>query len=388
MTRRVFRVVRLFTGPLLLICLGLFAAYGWLQAMQTARAYRVAPMCTTQSDPLKDNCITVLPATLATVHFSTSTGSTRAYLRVRVGAVELAADLDSVSSGDKNLLQPGSALSASVYQQQITAIDVYGHRWLSSANPAVAESRDGMVALLMLGLGTLGLLLALFGGGWLAAVGMHFATAQPAVASPELSPVRVGTIYPLTVRPRSAFRPKLLFIVPALAVGAVQLYLHTRFQGVGLVIAASIMLLLACSFGLRWLYVRTARMFVDDFNVGQSGLFVSSRTVPRSEVARIFICAMTQPRGPVSRRVLALDRNGDALVRVTGEDFSMDDVTAVAHDLGVPIEGSWDQAFTPSQLRSRFPAAAGWFEAHTQPIGIGLGIALCLIVIIWLLTAH
>src|SRR5205823_1103896 len=187
-----------------------------------------------------------------------------AYLRVRVGAVELAADLDSVSSSDKNLLQPGSALSASVYQQQITAIDVDGHRWLSSANPAVAESRDGMVALLMLGLGTL-----------------------------------------------------------------------------GLVMAASIMLLLACSFGLRWLYVRTARMFVDDFNVGQSGLFVSSRTVPRSEVARIFICAMTQPRGPVFRRVLALGRNGDALVRVTGEDFSMDDVTAVAHDLGVPIEGSW-----------------------------------------------
>src|SRR5205823_8112320 len=109
--------------------------------------------------------------------------------------------------------------------------------------------------------------LALFGGRWLAAVGMQFATAQPAVASPEQSPVKVGTIYPLTVRPRSAFRPKVLFIVPVLGVGAVQLYLHTRFQGVGLVIAASIMLLLACSFGLLLLYLRTARFYVEDFNV-------------------------------------------------------------------------------------------------------------------------
>src|SRR5438067_12713745 len=110
MTRRVFRVVRLFTGPLLLICLGLFAAYGWLQAMQTARAYRAAPMCTTQSDPLKDNCITVLPATLATVHLSTSTGSATAYLRGRGGAVELDDDLDSVSSSGRNQHQRGSAL--------------------------------------------------------------------------------------------------------------------------------------------------------------------------------------------------------------------------------------------------------------------------------------
>ncbi len=385
MIRRFFTAARLLAGPVLLIGLGLYAAFGWFQAGQKARAYRVAPACTPRSDALHDNCITVLPAQLTAVRFSTSGGSMHANLRVKVGAAELSARLDSVSPGDESLLQPGTGLSVTLYRQRVTAIDLAAHRWLASANPIVEQSRQGMVALLMLGLGTLGLVLALYGGGWLAALVTRFATSPPAAASPMLSTARVGTIYPLTVRPRSAFRSKLLFIVPALALGAVQLYLRTRFQGVGLVIAAGFVGLLAGSFGLRWLYLRTARLFVDDFNVGQSGLFVSRRAVPRSEVTRVFICRVIQPRGPASRRVLVLGRDGRTLVKITGEDFSMDEVTAVAQDLGVPIEGSWDQAFTPAQLRSRFPASSGWFEAHTQPIGIGFGIALCLIVTMWLL---
>jgi hypothetical protein len=383
MFRRLVSALPRLVGPLLLIALGVLSTLSWLEAQQTARAYRAAPPCSTTSDPVRDNCLTVLPATLTAATFSTSSGVTHATLQVHLGSNELRTRLDSISASEQSLLKPGTPLMTTLYRQQITVVEFDGHRLVTDDDPNTRVTRLGVAALLMLGLGILGLVVGLFGGRWLAAAILRFGSRPPSIPSPEFN---AGVIYPLVVRPRSAFRSRLAFIIPFLAIGAVELYLRTRFQTVGLAIGAACLAILAVSLSLRLVYLRTVRLFADDLNVGRVGLFGATRAVPRSDAARLFICTVVQPRGPDSRRVLVLSRDGGALLKVSAEDFAMDEITAMATDLRVPVEGSWDGSFTPGELRARFPGSSGWFEDNARLIGIVIGALLCLAVTFWVLA--
>jgi hypothetical protein len=350
-----------------------------IAADQAARTYKTAERCLDDDTSPGLTCYALVPGTLTSADISHGRAGTTADIKVQLvdGARETSV---FVPDGLDSLLQPGAEVNAEIYQGQLTALQVGGHWMGATQNPANQQNQFLYAGVLLLVFGGIylfgGFLVRprLFFGGVLGNAGIQSFTE----AAPSWQPdsARSAITLPLVLKPqaRNGKRGRLVKVLPLLALLIITTFLRFRSSSGWLIAFGGMMLFGGVAYiALRWLYFRTANIFVDQTWAGKTTLWGTRKTVARADIARLVLCGeiVSSRYGQTNRRqVFFVGHDGRACLRINGEYWSMDDIQRLAAALNVPIDGSWNSLMTPDELRSRLPGSVSWIEAHPYLFGI------------------
>ncbi|MET4583702.1 hypothetical protein ABIE21_003228 [Conyzicola nivalis] len=171
------------------------------------------------------------------------------------------------------------------------------------------------------------------------------------------APVGGERIRPLRRLLHQGLAAALAFLVPSFGV----LYFLTVPNGpwpvvVAVQLVASLLLLLAC-----WTYFRVA-IWVSPERITERGFFGSLTSVPAEEIGAVVLAHTFHGGGADTvPQLFVCDEHGNQLVRMRGQFWSLEAMTAVADGLGIePTD--LGEPLSNRELLEQYPGLLYWFE--------------------------
>jgi hypothetical protein len=124
-------------------------------------------------------------------------------------------------------------------------------------------------------------------------------------------------------------------------------------------ISVVVVVLLLTYFSLTsGLYLVSAQIDVNGSDVEFPTMSLFRRRVPRSNIARMFLCSVKTGwrRTPVPR-VLLVDQDGRCVARTSGTFWSLDALRELATSLGLPATGDWELVLDGKTLEETHPGS-------------------------------
>jgi hypothetical protein len=156
-----------------------------------------------------------------------------------------------------------------------------------------------------------------------------------------------------------------LTIVSGVAVGSlITAYAVSQFSPVAGVVVVAVGAV-ACF--VAWWRPRPAILTVDEGWIRFRPTLGRKRAVPGDEVAQIVlrVLAFSTPGRTIRKgRALVLDRGGRCVLRLSGFNFSYEQLCQLAAVLQVRVDRAWTTEADAPTLARQFPGSVAWVEAH------------------------
>jgi hypothetical protein len=367
------RAAKFFLPPVAILCIGFAFLPALFGSLHAADVYRHAPPCGDNIDPNAD-CYRLEQATITKIDVFDGRYSTTIDLDLQVGARIYPTFVDPGGGPAQLGLATGAAVTVQLYHGMVTRVDTPSHHLEARDSPVHSQNDLLLAAAVSLAIGGVYLYFA-----WTIyrlpvlppafkpyridhrpAMGVRIARlaarkGRPPAASPSL---------PFVLRPLSSNGPPLFQLRPLLIPGLILLglmALRSSTSRIGIAMGVGVIGMMAF---WRWLYLRTASIFVDVDQVGTRN-WLFSHQVPRSAIAAVVLRAMDNGMRPTSPRIFLVDRDGRCRFRIRADFYSREDAARLAAALDVPIEGGWNRVIDKRTLWAELPGSASWVERNS-----------------------
>lgn len=388
---RAWNWVRIAFG-VLAVTVGLVSLFGltvvWFQARAEISRYQAARECAEQTASCYQTLLGVVTgATYESTNSGTSGSITvrtsRGTEDIAVGNIDLARD--GVHAGDE--------VSVRYWQGKARLLIIRGDDFPTVDDPA-SELSSTPAGLFLFGFVTVVGGISLGTGIWslrrqrkLAQIGPQARAIGRTVpyVGPAASEADPQT---LVLKPsrRNLRTPWLLvgvFVIGLLAKAAVDFNSALRGHGWA-AIGVDVGLILAIAVGVPaflFAFYRTSRILIGTHVVTLSGL--GGKSCDRAAITRIVQVSNTTSGSVPIPMALLLDRDDRVLLRVS-RGF---DIAALARELNVPVQGSWEPV-PADELARRYPGSVSQLTVHAGALGVVLAFVIAAVVVIAVFVYH
>jgi hypothetical protein len=119
----------------------------------------------------------------------------------------------------------------------------------------------------------------------------------------------------------------------------------------------------------------SARIILTAHEIVVRGLFIRQRR-SRSLIAEVVRATIVAPRGAPGESLFVLDAHRNLLIRVSGSNYTREDLDRLVNALGVPCSGP-KSSVDANKFAETYPGLVSWAERHPYRIAFAIAGVVC-----------